>query len=292
MTEPRIALGITTERGINNLIFLRWLELLRSYSFLGPVFYARGAPGFAAARNIVLKQAWERLDEFTHLLFWDSDQLPPIWFPWPSGGWDRQLPGWPMGSRCPSGREHFLAYLERLARENPDKEVLAGLYFSRDLGLAVEAPHEPVAYAWGDPHPGEPEGFRRLRTEEVVPMLARRGLYRVAGAGTGAMLIRKEVLLRLKEAKHPDPVFEQPQMERGVQRELQWTEDLLFCYEIQRRLTPPVDIWLDTVIESAHQTDVWVSSEHYLGVRRALQQSTERVIGSRTAAPAKLWTPR
>lgn len=304
-----VALGLTTERAWNNLIVLRWIDLLRSHAWTGPLFYARGAPGFAAARNIVVKQAWERYDEWNSLLFWDSDQLPPHYFPWPGGGWDRRLPGWE--TRAPSGAEHFLAYLDRLVAENPEKEVFAGLYFSRDTGMGDEQPFEPLAYHIVPAHDEEPIGFRRLSPGELHPMLRARGLYRVGGAGTGSMLIRKSVLERLAERKgllpwlrdpqrKPAPLFEQQQLRTGGQRGLQWTEDLFFCYEISQ-IEPPVTIWLDTVMESGHQTDVWTSSEHYLATRGMLAQGSAGMVRDRKARLArqvdqigrgsKIWTP-
>lgn len=302
-----MALGLTTERDIRNLIFLRWIELLRSYDWPGPLFYARGAPGFAAARNIVIKQAWERFEEWDALLFWDSDQLPPMWFPWPKHS-NVKLPGWE--TMAPLGNENYLAYLDRLLRDNPDKEVVAGIYFSRDLGFTEEPPFEPLAYASVPGHDDEPDGFRRLAPSELGPMLHARGLYPVAGAGTGSMLIRKSVLVRLAEAKgltawledtkrKPAPMFEQQQLRSGQQAGLQWTEDLYFCWELTHTLDPPVQLWLDTIGESAHQTDLWASSEHYLQARgmyagggpedKARQERVRRAMEEQ--GRPKLWVP-
>lgn len=266
--RPLIALGIPTERAIHNYIFLRWLELLRSYDWPGPIFYVRGAPGFAAARNTIMGLAWASEEPWDALLFWDSDQLPPLAMPWPNHS-NLRLPGW--DTYAPLGPEHFLHYLDRLLIENPDKEVVAGLYWSRDLGHDGKPPFEPLAYR-AQPHEDGSPGFRHLSASEVVPMIEARGLYRVDGAGTGSMLIRRSVFERLREAKAGRPLFEQPMLTTGRQAGLNWTEDLLFCHEISTLLDPPVEIWLDTCMESGHQTDVWVSTEHYLATRGMLRQ--------------------
>lgn len=272
----RLAVGFTTERGINNLIFLRWLELLSDYPATVDITYARGAPGFAAARNIVMRRFWETTADA--LLFWDSDQLPPRWVRY-------------RGEQIPT-----LDYLHRVMADEPDKEVIAGLYWSRDIGVAGELPFEPLAYEFSPAQGDEPEGFRRCSVQTMVKYVGERGLYPVAAAGTGSMLIRRSVLERLRDAKAPAPLFEQPQLGSGRQREWQWTEDLFFCHELRTRLDPPVQVWLDSRLESGHQTDVWVNAEHYLATRRQMieREHTQRAALERAAAQARspIWTPR
>lgn len=42
----------------------------------------------------------------------------------------------------------------------------------------------------------------------------------------------------------------------------QFTEDVFFCDEIQKRLGEW--IWLDTAMQSAHIAEIWITSKHYL----------------------------
>lgn len=251
----RIALGETVLREVDGKAHLRWKQLLRSHWWPGPTYNGKGQYT-VQARNLVLKQAFDDLHSWDDLLFWDADQVPPLIVPaLPDIGW--------MGG-------FFTDYIDWLSLSQTDKPVIAGLYFSREdywqlneMGQVKAGPHEPLGYT-----ANSDGSYRFLREPEIIPMLQKRGMYRVAGAGTGSMLIRKEVLLALAEKKHPRAIFEAPMLEPGAPGGgpgSQWTEDLYFCHEVKKELGG--QIWLDTAMESAHVAEMWITSAHYLDAR-------------------------
>lgn len=252
----RIALGLTLLRELDAKVALRWFQLLRSHWWSGPVYNGRGQYT-VQARNLVLAQAFDDLDSWDDLLFWDADQVPPLIVPGPG-----LANGWPGG--------WFTDYLDYLSATELDKQLMAGLYFSREdywqtdqVGKVKAGPHEPIAYRR---NPDGSYGF--LTLEELAPMLQKPGMYPVGGAGTGSMLIRKELLLELAELKSPLPVFEAPVLQPGSGAGgagSQWTEDLYFCHEVQTRLHKTV--WLDSAMQSAHVAEVWITAAHYLEAR-------------------------
>ena len=251
----RIALGLTLLREMDAKVALRWFQVFRSHWWPGPVYNGRGQYT-VQARNYVLEQFFAELGESEALFYWDSDQVPPLVVPGP-------LPnGWQGG--------YFTDYLDYLLDHEPDKEVIAGLYFSREdywqtdeAGKVKAGPHEPLAY-WTNAD----GGYRFLTDAELIPMLQRPGLHPIKAAGTGSMLIRKSLLLEMAELKAPRPVFEASMIEPGDKRGLvgsQWTEDVYFCHEVQTRLHKT--IWLDTAMQSAHVAEIWVNAAHYLEAR-------------------------
>lgn len=242
MPEPkRVALGLTLLREMDAVVALRWFELLRSYPWLGPTLNGRGQYT-VQARNLVLEQAFARLDEWDSLLFWDADQLPPLYMP--------------KHHDFPGG--YFTEYVESLT-----EGVIGGLYYSREDDYDAAAgrfPHQPVAY-----YKGENEGYRYLSLEELHPMLRERGKYKVDGIGTGSLLIQKDVLLRLRDLKAPRPIFEAPAVPAASGKPgWQWTEDLYFCKEVTDM---GEEVWLDAAMESGHRGDVWISTAIYLASR-------------------------
>lgn len=265
--SKRIALGLTILREVDGKWAMRWMQALRSHWWPGPIYNGKGQYT-VMARNFVLRQAFDDLDSWEAVLFWDSDNVPPLIVPGPLAN------GWPGG--------WFLDYLDYLLEHEPDKGVIAGLYPSREdywqtdqIGTIKAGPHEPVAYRR---NPDGTYGF--LNFEELVPMLQKPGLYPVGGAGTGTMLIRKQVLLELAEMKLPKPVFEAPELkpgESGGGPGSQWTEDLFFCHEVATRLKKT--IWLDSAMQTAHIAEIWITFAHYLearGVGTAAHQQSMR----------------
>jgi hypothetical protein len=259
MSEGRIALGLTLGREIDTMIALRWLDLLRSHYWPGPIYAARRAYT-VQARNIVIGDAMAEAGAWDALLFWDSDQLPPKMVP-AYGEWEGGF---------------LTAYLSWLCDTYP---VVGGLYYSREQRSDPAHgvfPFEPVAYERVEQGEGRAAGYRPLPPELLVPMLRERGVYRVGGVGTGSMLIRQDVLQRLAALKGPASIVSAPPVPEGATDRdgrpipgWQWTEDLWLCEEIRTLLEE--EIYLDTAAESAHQGDnVWISSEHYLAVRGLL----------------------
>ena len=260
----RIALGLTILREVDGKWAMRWMQALRSHWWPGPIYNGKGQYT-VMARNYVLRQAFDDLDSWDALLFWDSDNVPPLVVPGPlPNGWSG---GW------------FLSYLDYLVQTQEDKAVIGGFYPSREdywqtdqLGKVKAGPHEPIAYRR---NPDGTYGF--LSMEEVVPMLQRPNLYPIGGVGTGTMLIRKETLLDLAELKAPKPVFEAPELkpgESGGGPGSQWTEDLYFCHEVATRLKKT--IWLDSALQSAHIAEVWITFAHYLEARGISTQPHEQ----------------
>lgn len=278
---PKIGLGFTLLQQVDSFVMMRWVELLRSHYWPGPVLNGRGQYT-AQARNIVVEQFMQRdrfplpnIDtwdsgELEGLLFWDSDQLPTFHIPQRDGTF-----------------KVLTRHLQDVLLENPEKELFVGLYFSRETeflrganGQINEYPHSPVAYERvEDPRQRTGYGYRYLSHErmvnEILPLEGRYRLHKIGGGGTGAMLIRKSLLERMAVADQqpkpppynrraedqlPRPTFETPPVEHGRS----WTEDLWFCDKAQH-LDPPAEIWLDPANESAHQGDrIWIRSQHYL----------------------------
>lgn len=251
----RIALGVTLLREVDAKAHLRWEQVLRSHWWPGPIFNGRGQYT-VQGRNLVLKQAFAELDAWDDLLFWDADQVPPLVVPGPlPNGW---AGGW------------FTDYIDYLSEHEKDKDVIGGLYFSREdywqtdeTGAIKAGPHEPVAYGSS----GE-NTYRYLTPAELVPMMQRPDLYPVKAVGTGSMLIRKELLLELAALKAPKAIFEAPELKPGELGGVvgsQWTEDVYFCHEVQTKLHKT--IWLDSAMQSAHIAEIWITGAHYLEAR-------------------------
>jgi hypothetical protein len=256
MIPNSIFLGFTVGRELNSLVALSWIQLLthQPHPFVGP---ASGRRGYVSqARNIVVAEFLA--SDADYLLFLDSDQLPAHQVP-AHGDW----PGGMLGD-----------YLQTIT-----EGVVAGLYYSRESDFRPErGPHEPVAYMAQD------DGYRYLSLEELGPMLQHRGRYPVDGAGTGFMMLRRDVLARMHGIKG-GRIFEDPPApgEQGA-KGLSWTEDLYFCHQVRELMGEQV--WLDTAIESAHLGDnIWITSQHYLSARGIMAGPVQEP-GSR------LWTPR
>jgi hypothetical protein len=274
-----VALGLTLLEQTEAAVALRWIELLRAHPWLGPVYNGKGQY-VVQARNIVLEQAFADKPENWSggLLFWDADQIPPMVIPGPLP----DDPGW-------SEPGPFTAYIDHVAETSED--VTGGLYYSRITQFAfdhnnqvVGLPHEPVAY-----ERNEDGTYRHLSIEEMAPRLQRRGRYKVRGIGTGSMLIPQSILFKMRDAKHPDPIFEAPTLgagEKGGVAGRQWTEDLYFCHQVEELLGGT--IWLDTAMESGHLAKININTQHYLAARGVFNQRNPALDQRPTS---KIWTP-
>lgn len=300
---PKIGLGLTLLQQVDSFVMMRWVELLRSHYWPGPVLNGRRAY-VSMARNIIIDEFFQR-DEHPHpwddwqpgelegLLFWDSDQLPTMVIP----QWDGSF-------------KILTRHIQDLIVEHPEVECFGGLYFSRETDFVknaadqiVKFPHEPVAYE-RLPDPRWGHGYRYLSWErmknEILSLEGRFKLHKVGGVGTGAMFIRKSLLQRMATGKQAGAMTEAMRYQRAAQLagddaeisdwlqikadamkqrasapmpifenpDLQdgrtWTEDLHFCEQVQN-LDPPGEIWLDAANESAHLGDrIWIRSQHYL----------------------------
>jgi hypothetical protein len=285
---PKIGLALTVMTHVDELIFRKWLLLLRSYYWPGPITSGRGQY-VSQARNICIEDFiaadkapgpiddWEA-GECEAMFFWDSDMLPPT-----------------VVRGAAGSLRLYTRHLQDLLVDNPDKDVFALLYFNRMTGFKqnkegqiVEFPHEPVAYN------RTPDGAYRYlsweqMTEQVLTLEGRQRLHAIDGGGTGAMLIRKRVLYRMAE-EGLTPWFENPDVPGGRS----WTEDLYFCEKL-RRLNPPVQVWLDSAGEAAHQGDrIWIQSQHYLAGRGQFgltPDAAEAIKRAREQAePKPLWS--
>ena len=269
-TRPaRIALGLTLLREVHSPVFLRWVNLLRSHWWPGPVYHARDMY-VTQARNLILRDFLRERDYSDALLYWDVDQQPPLAVPgplsWQASTGEVWQGGW------------FTDYLQWVVGNEPHKKVLGGLYFSKqhdweltEDGRIVAGPHEPVAYY----SPRDSGGYRPLTTDELIPMLQRPAIYKVDAVGTGSMLIRKDVIERMAELKGGD-IFEAPPV-RNLNDQIpgsQWTEDTFFCEEVTKRLGEW--IWLDTAMRSGHFADQLVTDQDYLQKRGYVTQPHEQ----------------
>jgi hypothetical protein len=266
-----------------------WLTLTRNHWWPGPVYHARDMY-VTQARNLVINEALANQDEWDDLLFWDADQIPPAVIPGPLS-WA----GTKSGKPWPGG--FFTEYIQWIAEEEPAKKIIGGAYPSKEdfwevtaEGHVVHGPHDPVAY-WSPGGEGNlpGAGYHHLAPEQFISMLQRPALYRVHGVGTGSMLIRKEILLKLREIKGGD-VFEAPPARGSIGQApgSQWTEDLYFCDEIQRKLGEW--IWLDTAMQSEHLQRRPVSFKHYLegrGMSTAPHPQSPRARGLQQYLPSQ-----
>ena len=294
----RVALGLTIVNDVQPEIFLRWITLLRSHWWPGPTYHARDMY-VTQARNLVLHDALKESESWEALLFWDQDQLPPLLVPGPLSWQASNGEFWQGG--------FFTEYVQWLIKAEPHKKVIAGLYSSKqddweltndDPPKIIMGPHDPVAYT------EENGGYHHLAEPEYLPMLMKRGLYQVDGAGTGSMLIRREIVERMRELKGGD-IFEAPPS-RGVADQIpgtQWTEDLYFCDQVRKELHET--IWLDTAMESGHFQRKLRTAQDYLqahGYTTTPHEQTSRALieQARMAraeekrerkAQGRIWTP-
>lgn len=260
--EPRIAVGLVcTTHDIAFEIAAQWMEIFRTQP--GLELLPVRSTYVLQGRN---QLTYEYLNDSDcpNLLMFDVDQMPARYEP------------------------DGTTLAERL-RSVADLDVVCGLYVMRTF------PYPPLAFREKDPTP------RYLAYEEVQPILKERGLLEVDAVGTGAMLIKREVLEAVCEKRgFPDnPVWLTPTrstVDDLKKRVWVWGEDLTFCRDAREL---GYRVWLDSRWESGHYEERIVSSRDYQLAARAtyaqaemsrstlLMQEAER----RAAQGKKLWVP-
>jgi hypothetical protein len=137
--------------------------------------------------------------------------------------------------------------LTRWVKRDPQKLVIAGLAFRRGQ------PYDPQAYVARD-------GGRLYQPTEFKP-----GLVKVDFAGTAAMLISREVFLRL-----PRPWFAFDY--RGA-TEGKWPgEDIWFCEACR---AAGINVWVDMTCISPHLAESWIDEKTYETFREMMAESAE-----------------
>jgi hypothetical protein len=131
-----------------------------------------------------------------------------------------------------------------------ERPVMAGLYLAAEqvssdgMGGWHIVPY-PVVYEWREDDDGV-EGFVRL------PELPKDAVVRVAGAGTGCMLIHRSVLEKVRASG--EDWFDQVRYANGQIV----SEDLSFCSRLRREGIP---LHVDTRVRLSHHKSVWITPE-------------------------------
>lgn len=254
--EPVIALLMVGRSTVPFRVLGNWIEALRRYHWPGPSFiypeiYAAGAwIGVVPVRNIVTYRALQDRS-WTHLLSIDADHIV-----------------------------HHLVFqrAKQLARD-PRARVVGGAYYGRDYPFEVQA--------WGE---RVEDGVLFVRPELLVPGLqgdwtdipldwlhypvgGGAPLLRVAGVGTGCMLIERTVLEELAERRgagnvwHADSIPWERQvamLEAGQSFSGVMTEDINFCLDVAAQLDVQVWLDLDQRMETGHLGEEPRDRRHYL----------------------------
>lgn len=143
--------------------------------------------------------------------------------------------------------------VERLMRwvvRDPTREVVAGLAFRRGQ------PYDPQAYVLRED--GGDGGSRLYQPSEI-----RKGLVRVDYVGSAALLVSRDVYLRL-----PRPWFA---LDYRRASEGQWPgEDIWFCNLCREA---GIGVWVDTTCISPHLAESWIDQRTYETYRELLAES-------------------
>jgi len=178
--------------------------------------------GVDVARNVLAQKALD--EEYDMLYFWDADMVHPP--------------------------NTLIRLLESKWRTNA--RVMAGLYYSRSC------PQPLVSYQFGrhlhGPHAymkKHPDRYHEANEEnEWTPYKLLCDIMRVDGAGTGCMLIDRDVFIEL-ERQGLRPFFKTLISDNG----LKWKmgEDFYFCDSLRKA---GISLYLDTTIQGIyHFTD-------------------------------------
>jgi hypothetical protein len=256
MAMRTIALAIPLEKVVAGDVFGQWLTLLIEALAIPPAGIRfkkpyRFRPAYIVpARNGLTEQALAEPD-WTDFLFWDSDILP--------------APG-------------MLERLAELVTAPPyladNGGVICGAYYLRSYPFEVQLfnPH-PEAIGVQFIHPAR--WLAALKESQALRDAGKPApLYPVGGGGTGIMLIRRDVLERLRDLKAPKPIWEAPPMEGKLLEQVRaqgddrawghWTEDVFFCVEVAQRLGIQVYGDSDLRFTGAHMGDDRVGPQHYI----------------------------
>jgi hypothetical protein len=249
MAERRLALAIIKERNVESDVLIQWMAVLRRSFPPGPDPFTV-PPGYIVnARNGVTELALQNR-EWDDFLWVDSDML----FAPDLGVRIREL----TSSRY---------------WQSPNGGVIAGCYYDRRPPFEIQ-----LFTTRGDP---EVEGIFFLQADVWIPLLAKAeqdylarrpaDLIKVAGGGTGIMLIRRDVIERLAAVKKTPRIWEartpSEAMRKKFDREgkpiTMWTEDINFCLEVGRLLGVQIMGDTDLRFSAAHMGSDRVGHEHY-----------------------------
>jgi hypothetical protein len=228
----RTALAIVGRSHVSFLVMAQWISTLRRVHWPGPHFlipeiYAAGHwTGVTPLRNIATYHMFQRQDEYDSVLWIDADHMVST------------------------------GLIERI-EEICHLPIVVGPYFGR------EYPHEIQAFHLFPEGGGGPNGVRPVDPALIVGPLSRgeSRLMEVDAGGTGCMLIRKDVLLRMAELRGPIGVWRVDQIPPERQLELLLrgqsisgvvTEDMLFCLDVKRELGEQTWLDLDPRMETGH----------------------------------------
>lgn len=236
----RVALAMVGRTVVDFEVLTQWIETLRRVHWPGPCFtmpeiYANsGWIGVVPQRNIVVYHALKRADEWDDLLFIDADH------------------------KVSTGM------IERIEEHQGKYGILGGLYYLRSY------PFEIQALQGADEH-----GFYILDARIVVPLLQTGAstVMEVVGVGTGCMLIRKDVLIRMRDARGEGNVFRAGRIpwetqltfiEKGISISGIETEDYLFCCDARELLGERTYLDFDPRMETGHVGTETRDRRHYL----------------------------
>ena len=239
----RTALAVVGRSQVSFLVLAQWISTLRAVHWPGPTFlmpeiYAAGAwIGVVPLRNLVTWNALRRHEEWDSLLWIDADHM--------------------VSSGLP----------ERI-EETGHLPIVCGPYFGR------EWPFEIQAFDRAGPEAG-PNGVRPIDAKRLVPLLqsARPALLEVAGGGTGCMLVRKDVLVRMAARRGAADVWRADRIpwdqqlaliESGQSVSGVCTEDILFCLDVREQLGEITYLDLDPRMETGHVGEEPRDRRHYL----------------------------
>lgn len=240
----RTALAIVGRSQVSFLVVAQWIQALRLVHWPGPCFlmpeiYAAGAwIGVVPLRNLCTWHALKRADEWDSLLWIDADHMVSTGLP------------------------------ERI-EETCHLPIVCGPYFGR------EHPFEIQAYDVDDTAAAGSTSVKPIDPARLVPLLysGASALLEVAGGGTGCMLIRKDVLVRMAELRGGADIWRAdripwPQqlalIESGQSVSGVCTEDILFCLDVKARLGEKTWLDLDPRMETGHVGEEPRDRRHYL----------------------------
>ena len=243
----------------------QWMMiLLEQQGWVRKLFYA-SSTYTVQGRNAVTFDLLEAADLWDNVLLYDLDQIPP---------------------RNITPEQTLLAHLQQIST----LPVVGGAVFMRAY------PFPPIAYEvanWdGSVQP------RHVPLDKMKPLLKVRGLLKVDAVGTGAMLVRKDVLVAMAEHKDfpAHALWETPPRapaDPSAPRK-HWLlgEDLNFCREVGEL---GFDVYMDTEFENGHVEDQIIGSRNYLMAAQAAEQQAQRERLARTAQAqqeGRIWTPK
>ena len=268
MTDKIIALAMVGRSTVSFEVVTQWIKALRTRWWPGPVFlmpeiYAAGAwIGVVPLRNLVTYHALKD-PSWDYLLWIDADH-----------------------------RIHHHLFDRVQAHARAGEQLVCGCYYSRSYPFEVQAFSEAVegGVKFVPPTWLVPAFNMMMRGGYPSVQLAAAGvdfrprdgvtgapLIKVAGAGTGCMLVSREVLEMMAEVRGPGEIWrvdrvpwaeqirllEQGEMISGV-----LTEDIMFCLDVKAELSVTCWLDLDPRMETGHMGEMPVDRRQYLAAHQ------------------------